>query len=397
MAEVTAKKLNIMFPEATEYTLFPVQFSGKQKEGEYNPFVDYKGKPLCRGKSKILSYIYTVQKNFGAHVKLSKADIARACGLSYPAALDNITQLQLDGLIYDKDGVYRILPKVNSGYYFQLENWLLTKKFKIDGELRKLTTTAVLIIDCVKNHYLRTDDDGNYINYNFKTRKPINYFRCSDKGFATLLGLPKSTISYALPKALNSGLLRRNKRLKSKDEKGREVIKIVQDINIPGNTDSLFTVPYEVLAVELRSTYEPKAVDFIENLEDEIEVTEEAIEKVYTELHLEAEAKHAAARELAASDDEFVAYKSELDEAQSAAFEALANGENVQEAKARWDSAYARYLKRLSELGISEDELLAPPYLCSRCRDTGFTDTGQRCRCRTRVKALIISRIFKRK
>lgn len=399
MSEATAKKLNISFPEATEFTLFPLQFSGKCKEGEYNPFVDFNGKPLARGKAKILSYIWTVRKNFGAHVKISKSDFARACGLSYPAVLDNLTQLKLlDKLITEtsKDR-YKIIPKVNGKNYFPLENWLLTRKFEIDGELQKLPTTSILIIDRVKAHYLEKDEDGNYINYDFKNRKPINYFSCSDKGFATLLGLPKSTISYAMPKAVKSGLLWRNKRLKSKDEKGRIIYKITQDKSIPGNTKSLFVIPYEVLAVELRSTYEPKEVDFIENLENEIEISDEAIEKVYAELRNEAEARTAAARELAASDDELTAAKSKLDETQSAAFEALESGENVKEAKTRWDSAYARYLKRLSELGISEAELFAPPYLCQRCDDTGFTDTGQRCRCRTRVKALIISRIFKRK
>lgn len=148
--------------------------------------------------------------------------------------------------------------------------------------------------------------------------------------------------------------------------------------------------------MELRSTYEPQKVDFIYN-SDEIEITEEAIEKVYAELHAEAEARTAAARELAFNDEEFTAAKSELDEAISETFTAQENGENVQEAQELWNIAQARYLKRLAELGISEAEISEPQYLCRRCRDTGYTDTGQRCRCRTRVKELIISRMFKRK
>lgn len=399
MQNATAKKLNIEFPAATEFSLCPLQFIGKCKKGGVNPFVNSNDKPLARGKVKILSYIWTVRKNFGAHVKISKADIKRACGLSYPAVLDNLAQLELiDKLISETSkGKYKIIPKVDSGNYFPLENWLLTKKFNIEGKQKQLATTSVLILDRIKAFYLEKDKDGNYINYNFKNRKPIKYFYSSNQGLATLLGLPKSTVSYAITPVLKLKLLWRNKRLKSKDEKGRTVYKIVQEKTVPGNTQSIFVVPYEVLAVELRSTYKPKEADFIENLEDEIEISDEAIEKVYAELRSEAAARTAAAREIAASDHELIASKSELDETMNAAFKAQASGENKQEAKTRFDSAYARYLKRLSELGISEAELCEPQYLCQRCNDKGFTDTGQRCRCRTRVKELIISRIFKRK
>ena len=131
------------------------------------------------------------------------------------------------------------------------------------------------------------DENGEYINYDFKNRKPKNYFYSSEQGLATLLNLPKSTIAYNIPLLLKLKLLYRNKRLKYKNEAGKSVYKIVQFI--PGNTQSIFVVPYEVLAVELRSTYEPQKIDFIENA-DEIEITDEALEKVYAELRAEADA-----------------------------------------------------------------------------------------------------------
>lgn len=395
MAETATKKLNTEFPEATEFSLCPVQFFGKSKDGERNPFTQKNGKPLTRAKIKILSYIWTVRKNFGAHVKLTVADIARACGLTWITAKENLTQLRLlDNLITDTGKQYKIIPKVNGSNYFTVENYLLTKKFDIDGTRRKLPATAVLILDRLKSFYLEVDENGEYINYDFKNRKPKNYFYSSEQGLATLLNLPKSTIAYNIPLLLKLKLLYRNKRLKYKNEAGKSVYKIVQFV--PGNTQSIFVVPYEVLAVELRSTYEPQKVDFIENA-DEIEITDEALEKVYAELRAEAEAKTAAARELAFNDKELTAVKAELDEAICTAFTAQENGGNVQEAKEYWDTAQARYLKRLAELGITEEEISEPPYLCRICRDTGYTNTGQRCRCRSRVKELIISRMFKRK
>lgn len=397
MQDTATKKLNIELPEATEFSLCPVQFLGKAKNGKVNPFADKFGKPLSRAKIKILAYIWTVRKNFGLHVKLPVADIARACGLTWVTAKENLTQLRLlDNLIAETGkNKYKIIPKV-SGNYFPLENYLHTKKFDIDGKRKKLPATSVMILERIKAHYLETDENGEYINYDFKTREPINYFYSSEQGLATLLNLPKSTVSYAITPILRAKLLYRKKRLKYKDEKGKPYYKITQERGVPGNAKSIFVVPYEVLAVELRSTYEPQKVDFIYNSE-EIEITEEAIEKVYAELHAEAEARTAAARELAFNDEEFTAAKSELDEAISETFTAQENGENVQEAQELWNIAQARYLKRLAELGISEAEISEPQYLCRRCRDTGYTDTGQRCRCRTRVKELIISRMFKRK
>lgn len=391
------KKLNNDFPVATEFSLCPVQFLGKTKDGKFNPFTNKHGRPLGRNKTKILSYIWTVRKNFGVNVELTVADIARTCGITWVTAKDNLTQLELNNLISktEKNG-YKIIPKVNGKNYFTLENYLHTKKFDIDGKRKKLPATAVLILDRLKSFFLETDANGEYINYDFKNRKPKNYFYSSEKGLAKLLNLPTSTVSDNITLLLRLKLLYRNKRLKYQDDNGKPVYKTVQERNVTGNAKSIFVVPYEVLAVELRSTYTPQEVDFIENI-DEIEITEEALKKVYAELHAEAEAKFAAARELASNDDEFTAAKAELEEAISVSFTALENGENVQEAKELWNSAQARYVKRLSELGLSEEELLEPQYLCRRCRDTGFADTGQRCRCRVRVKELIISRMFKRK
>lgn len=398
MQEAITKKFNIEFPEATEFSLCPVQFLGKTKnEKEFNPFTQKNGKPLARAKIKILNYIWTVRKNFGTHVKLNVADIARACGLTWVTAKVNLTQLRLlDNLITETGKQYKIIPKVNGKNYFTVENYLHTKKFNIDGTSRKLPATAVLILDRLKAFYLETDENGEYINYDFESQQPKNYFFSSNQGLATLLNLPKSTVSYDVPLLIKLGLLYRNKQLKYKDENGKPVYKITQERAVPGNAKSIFVVPYEVLAVELRSTYTPQKVDFIENA-DEIEITEEAIEKVYAELRKEAEAKTAAARELAFNDEELTAAKSELDEAQKIAFAAQESGENVQAAVKRWDTARARYYGRLAELDISEEEITEPQYLCRRCRDTGYTDTGQRCRCRSRVKELIISRMFKRK
>lgn len=396
MADTKTEKLNIEFPEATEFSLCPVQFLGKRKGNEFNPFTNADGSPLARAKTKLLSRIWTEQKNFGK-AKISKVRFSKKCGIAYSVVIDSLKQLVDAGLITEtSEDTYKIVPKVNGKSYFVLEDYLHTKKFNIDGKFKTLGSTSVMLLDRVKSFYLEKDEDGNYINYDFKNREPINYFYSSEKGFATLLGLPKSTVSYAILPLLKLGLMHRNKRLRYKDENDNTRYKIVQIKSVTGNATSIFTVPYEVLAVEQRSTYTPQKVDFIENI-DEIEITEEAIEKAYAELRQEAEQKTAAARELAFQDEEFITAQAELDEAMNATFAALDNGEHVQEAKELWDSAQARYIKRLAELGISEEELSEPQYICRKCGDTGFTDTGQRCRCRANVKQLIISRIFKRK
>lgn len=397
METTATKKFNIEFPEATEFSLCPVQFLGKSKLGKLNPFITSDGKPFARAKVKILSHIWTVRKNFGANVEITKADFARVCGCSWSIANESLKQLIADNILAEsKKNVYKIIPKITGKEYFTIDNYLNSKKFDIDGKFKKLPASAVLIENYLKAFYLRKDKDGNYLNYDFKNRKPINYFYASEQGFSDVLNLPPSTVSSAIPPLLRLGLLYRNKRLKYKDENGKAYYKIIDVKGVTGNTKSIFVIPYEVLAVELRSTYTSQKTDFIENL-DEIEITEEAIEKVYSELRSEAETITAKARETAFNDTEFNEAHEELNGAMVEAFAAQKRGGNVQAAKERWNTAQARYFKRLSELGITEEELTAPVYFCRQCRDTGLLDTGQRCRCRANIKYLILSHIFKRK
>lgn len=385
MQEVLTKKFNI--PEATEFSLCPLQFLGKRKGKEFNPFSNADGSPIARAKIKILSLIWTEQKCFGK-AKISKKRFERKCGLAYSVVIDTLKKLTDDNIITEtsKD-VYKIVPKVNGQHYFAVDDYLYHLP---------LPTTAVLIEEYIKAFYLQTDENGEYINYDFKSRKPKNYFKSSNAGLAAQLNLPQSTISYGISKLIHSDLLYRWKRLRYKDENDNNVYKTVQIKGVTGNTSSVFVIPYEVLAVEQRSTYEPQQEDYTVKI-DEIEISEEAIEKVYTEIREEAEAAHAAALKLAFNDEEFTAARAKVEEAINATFNAAENGENVQEAQELWNVAQGHYLKRLAELGLSEEELTEAPYLCRKCGDTGFTDTGQRCRCRARIKELIISRIFKRK
>lgn len=385
MQEAATKKLNI--PEATNFTFCPLQFLGKTKGKAFNPFAEMDGSQLPRAMVKILARIWTEQKCFGK-AKIKKTRFAKKCGLSYSVVLEALKKLIADNLITEtSEDVYKIVPKVNGKNYLVIDDYLYDLH---------IPTTAVLILERIKAFYLETDENGEYINYDFKSRKPINYFKSSDSGLAAQLNLATSTVSYNVLKLIHAGLIYRWKRLRYKDENDNNVYKTVQIKGITGNTSSVFVIPYEVLAVEQRSTYEPQQEDYTVNV-DEIEIPEATIEKVYAELHAEAEAKHTAALKLAFNDEEFTTARAELEGAINATFAATENGENVQEAKEQWNAAQARYLKRLAELGLSEEELSEAPYLCRKCGDTGFTDTGQRCRCRARIKELIISRIFKRK
>lgn len=384
MQEAATKKLNI--PEATNFTFCPLQFLGKTKGKAFNPFTEMDGSQLPRAMVKILARIWTEQKCFGK-AKIKKTRFAKKCGLAYSVVLEALKKLSDDNLITEKNNVYKIVPKVSGKNYLVIDDYLYDLH---------IPTTAVLILERIKAFYLEMDENGNFINYDFKNRKPINYFKSSDAGLAAQLNLATSTVSYNVLKLLHAGLLYRWKRLRYKDKNDNNIYKTVQIKGVTGNAPSVFVIPYEVLAVEQRSTYEPQQEDYTVNV-DEIEIPEATIEKVYAELREEAEAKHAAALKLAFSDEEFTTARADFGEAFNAAIAAIENGENKQEAKAHMNAAQARYLKRLAELGLSEEELSETPYLCRKCGDTGFTDTGQRCRCRARIKELIISRIFKRK
>ena len=389
MSGTTAKQLNMRFPEATEYTLCSLSFLGKRKAGEYNPFTEPNGSTLPRGAIKILSYIWTSLKNFGKNAKITKARLRKKCGLSkggVVAGLDRLTRLHL--IEETKPNVYKIIPKVNGRDYFVLENYLHSQPFNVAGKIKCLSDSAVIVLDLIKSFYMQTKLDTEtgeliYINYDFRNRKPINYFAGSEASISKRLHLPKSTVADAINELIHARLLFRNKRLRYKDENDNVKYAIVHTKGVTGNTLSLFTVPFEVLAVKQSSTYTPQEVEFDYNAEAEpevVKITEAEIKATYAAIRAEAEAKASAARELVTADTEFCEAKAELMNATSS--EEL-------------DKATPRYYKRLAELGISEAEL-NPQYQCSLCDDTGQNlDTGQPCLCREHIKQMIIQSKFK--
>ncbi len=376
MAGTTAKQLNISnLPEATEYTLCPLAFLGKHKKDEYNPFTEPNGNALPRGTVKILSYIWTVCKNFGNNVEIIKADIGRKCGLSGGAVTAGLNRLIGSNLIEEiKPKVYKIIPKVNGQHYFVYENYLHSKKFDIEGKVKKLSQSAVTAFNYIKAFYMQYEIDGEtgekvYKNYNFKSREIINYFEGSEASIAKHLNLPKSTVSDAINELISSGLMYRNKRLRYKDSEGHVYHKIVHKKGVTGNTLSRFAVPYELLAVKQKSTYKPQEIIFEYDAEEK-EVTEEEIQSAYAKLREEAEAKARNAREIVNSDKEFCEIRSEQMNAGS---------------RVELERVLPRYFKRLAELGLTEEEL-NPRYNCTLCDDTGQNlDTGQRCLCRERI------------
>ena len=387
MSGTAARQLNISnLPEATEYTLCSLAFLGKRKDGEYNPFTRPDGSALPRSMVKILSCIWTAKKNFGKNAEIRKADFSRKCGLSggaISAGLEYLTTV--NKLIEEtKPNVYNIIPKVNGQHYFVYDNYLHSKKFDVTGKVKKLSQSAVTVLDYIKAFYMQTETDAEtgelkYKNYNFKSREIINYFEGSEKSIAKHLNLPKSTVSDALNELIAAGLLYRNKRLRYKDEAGHVYHKIVHKKGVTGNTLSLFAVPYELLAVKQKSTYKPQEIIFEYDAEEK-EVTEEEIQSAYAKLREEAEAKARNAREIVNSDKEFCEIRSEQMNAGS---------------RVEFERVLPRYFKRLAELGLTEEEL-NPRYNCTLCDDTGQNlDTGQRCLCRERIIKTIKESKFK--
>lgn len=382
----TAKaKFNMTIPEATEFTRCPLAFYGKHKDGEFNPFTRSNGKALPRADQKVLSLIWTENTDYGKDTKITKAHIARKCGLSKGAVTHSVKRLKALNLIEEpEDNVYRIIPKVSGKRYIVFENYLHKAKIDFAGKLKKLTQTAVAILERIISFYKEFTFDPEtgekiYTHYDFKNQKVIEYFQGSEESIAKYMNLPKSTVSYAILELLRAKLLHRNKRLRYKDENDNVVYKTIQTKSITGNTLSLFTVPYELLVVEQKSTYKAQEIEFIDDIE-EIEVSEAEIKAKYAEMRAAAEENAKAAQNKALSDSEFRELRAELTQATCSA--------DV-------DRVIPRYIARLDLLGISEKDF-EPQYNCTLCADTGQNlDTGQPCLCRTRVKQMIIDNKFK--
>lgn len=390
MAAMTAEQLNNVLPDTTEFTLCYLSFCGKRKNDKYNPFTQYNGKALPRACVKILSLIDTETRAFGKDTKITKMHFAKKLGLSRQTVSDSLKRLTTDNLIEETEkDVYKIIPRVNRERYVVLDNYLHTTKFNIQGKLKKLLQTAVIVLSDIKSFYLMTDENGAYINYDFASRKPINYFCASEKSFETRLNLPPSTVGYAILELLRAGLLFRNKRLRYKDDKDKVKYKIVDLKDVPGNTTSIFTIPYEVLAVKQGAAQNITEIEFNANLEER-EISETEIEATYAELREQAQEKFNNVKAILNSDEEFKAARNELNAAIVQHVTAPNNDSTDNLA-----AAQRRYFSRLATLGISEDEF-EPQYNCKKCNDTGKNlDTGQRCTCRSIIKQMIINRVFK--
>ena len=391
MATTKAQQFNINIPEATEFTRCPLAFFGKHKEGEENQFSRPNGKARARADLKVLSLIYTETTDYGADTKITKAHIARKCGLSKAAVTQAIRRLKAARLIKElKTNVYKIIPNVSGRRYIVFENYLHKAKIDFAGKIKKLTQTAVAVLERIISFYKEFTFDPEtgekiYTHYDFKNRKVKVYFQGSEASIAKYMNLPTSTVSYAILELIRAKLLRRNKRLRYKDENDNVVYKTVNVKGVTGNTLSLFTVPYELLVVEQKSTYKAKEIEFIDEIADlegseRIEISDAEIDREYLRMRTTAQANAEVTRKKANADKEYRALRAELMGATCTA---------------DIDRVAPRYYARLDFLGINEEDF-NPRYNCPLCEDKGQNlNTGQRCRCRAKVKRTIISRKLK--
>lgn len=398
MAAQATEQLNKTLTEATEFRLCSLSFYGKTQNGSFSPFTLPNGNALPRSYTEVLSLIWTCNKNFATgnnKPKLRKCVIARKCGLTKSTVNRVIKSLIELKLIEETEkDVYKIIPKVDGEHYIVLDNYLRHKKFNLNETFKRLPPSASHVFAKIKAFYLEKDEEGNYKNYDFRDRKPINYFTSSDAGLAGQLNLPQSTVADAIPLLIKADLVHRNKRIKFYDENGNAQYYIVQERDVPGNTLSWFTIPYEVLTVERRSTRTASEVQFNENLE-ELEISEDVIEQTYTELREQAEEKYKTIKTIIESDEELQAAKKELIATTEREFTAHTKQSTSSMFFDKLTTAQRRYYGRLAALGLSEDDF-EPPYNCKLCNDTGQNlNTGQRCTCRPSIKRIILNRIFK--
>lgn len=399
MPESAALQLNTSFPAITEHIEFPVQFLGKRtdKNGKYryNPFCDAEGKPLARGMLKALSLIHTYNKRFGSDVHIPKSTFSRKLKMSPTTVRKALSDLEMLNIIkLTAKDTYKILPKIEDNDYIIIENYLHKKQFYIKGKVKRLSPTAVIVFERILRYWreikYKAEKDGKNEKEIEKLLKEGQFY-ASEKSLATYLNLPKSTISYAVPQILKAGLMYRNKRLRYIDENGNVHFKVVQIKDVTGNAPSIFTINPEVLKIALQSERKEYEEIKVDPYLEEVEITETEIQQVYTELRTEAESNAKRATDKALSDPEFVEIREEMF---NSGISTDYSGEERAAWWQHWDNLSKRYLNRLSELGISEQDF-QPQYNCFRCGDTGTdSNTGQRCRCRIRIKQLIFNRKF---
>lgn len=169
------KQLNNI-PETSLYLEFPLDFTGKQKDGRATAFAG-----LNMSEPFILCYIHTMNLINGFKpAKITYDKLVEVLGMSKETVCTDINHLLDLGIIERvKQCRYKIKAKYDKKNFLKIDMYLLKRVWEKDGKSKRLARSRILTIALLKRSVTNPKTDGVFIS--------------SQARIGAALNLPKST------------------------------------------------------------------------------------------------------------------------------------------------------------------------------------------------------------
>lgn len=168
------KQLNNI-PETSLYLEFPLDFTGKKKDGRATAFAG-----LNISEPFILCYIHTMNLINGKPAKITYDKLVEALGMSKETVCTDMNHLLDLGIIERvKQCRYKIKAKYDKKNFLKIDTYLLKRQWEKDGKSKRLARSRILAIALLKRSLTNPKTDGVFIS--------------SQARIGSALNLPKST------------------------------------------------------------------------------------------------------------------------------------------------------------------------------------------------------------
>ncbi len=168
------KQLNNI-PETSLYLEFPLDFTGKKKDGRATAFAG-----LNMSEPFILCYIHTMNLINGKPAKITYDKLVEALGMSKETVCTDMNHLLDLGIIERvKQCRYKIKAKYDKKNFLKIDTYLLKRQWEKDGKRKRLARSRILAIALLKRSLTNPKTDGVFIS--------------SQARIGSALNLPKST------------------------------------------------------------------------------------------------------------------------------------------------------------------------------------------------------------
>lgn len=164
------KQLNNI-PDKSLYLEFPLDFTGKKKDGRATAFTG-----LNISESFILSYIHTMNLVTCSSAYLPYDKIVAELGMSKEIVCADINRLLDIGILKrEKRCRYKIKAKYDKKNYLKIDCYLLKREWKKDGQTKRLARSRILTIALLKRSVTNPKTDGIFISSQSRIGAALNF------------------------------------------------------------------------------------------------------------------------------------------------------------------------------------------------------------------------------